>query len=92
MPSKPFIHKEAKFWLEWFVRRSRFDVNIYRLNEDGTRGGIISELSYPKVSGIGFSDFTQEAVHIAGRELAEFPDCAHEGAHTDECRRVVKVD
>jgi hypothetical protein len=62
--------------------------NVYRLNADGTRGGIISMLAYPKVSGIGFSDFTPEAKSIAAHELKVYPDCAHEAAHRTNCRRV----
>ena len=89
MPSKPaYIIKEDGLWLEWFSRRSEFEVNVYRLKADGTRGGIISELAYPKISGIGFTDFTREAKSIAQRELAQYPDCAHMEAHTGACRKV----
>lgn len=84
----PFVIKEDGLWLEWFSRRSELEVRVYRHNTDGTRGGIISILGYPKVPGIGFTDFTPEAKSIAKRELAEYPDCAHEGPHTDACRRV----
>ena len=84
----PYIIKEDGMWLEWFARRYELEVKVYRLNEDGTRGGIISILGYPKVSGIGFTDFTREAKAIARRELEKYPDCAHEAAHTDACRKV----
>ena len=90
MPSKPkpFIIEKEGLRLEWFARRSELDVSVYRLNADGTRGGIVSMLAYPKVAGIGFNDFTPEAISIAKRELARYPDCAHEEPHTSECRRV----
>ena len=90
MPSKPAsIIKEDGLWLEWFSRRSELEVNVYRLNSDGTRGGIISVLGYPKLSGIGFTDFTREAKSIAKRELAQYPDCAHMEAHiSGACKRV----
>lgn len=92
MPSqkKPLVDVRTNdgLWLEWFVRRSELEVSVYRIAEGGTRGGIISKLAYPKIAGIGFSDWTPEAMSIAKRELAEYPDCSHEEAHSDKCSRV----
>ena len=85
---RPTIFKQDRLWFEWFSRKFELEVRVYRMKEDGTRGGNVSVLGYPKVAGIGFSDFMQEAAHLAEREMAEYPDCEHEESHTDACRRV----
>jgi hypothetical protein len=61
----PYVIIQDGYWLEWFTRRAELDVDVYRLGPGRTRGELVSELSYPKISGIGFSDFTAEAVSIA---------------------------
>ena len=68
---KPIVHKRDGFWLEWFSRRSSLDVNVYIENPDGTRGKLVSELEYPRLSGFGPEDWEKEAVPIAKRETAE---------------------
>lgn len=71
MTQRPVIVKREGLWLEWFTRRSSLEVDIYVENPDHTRGQLVSQLEYPKVSGIGFSDWTPEAISIAKRELAK---------------------
>jgi hypothetical protein len=66
---KPFVHQRDGFELEWFTRRSELEVNIYLVNPDGSRGKLVSELAYPKISGAGFSDWEPEAISIAKREM-----------------------
>jgi hypothetical protein len=63
------VHKKDGFILEWFVRRSSLDVDIYQENPDGTKGKLVSELAYPKISGVSFEAWEAEAVRIAREEL-----------------------
>ncbi|MDP9315777.1 MAG: hypothetical protein M3R24_33775 [Chloroflexota bacterium] len=60
---KPFIIEHDGYRCEWFTRRSQLEVNVYRGDK------LICELVYPKIPGIGFSDFTGEAIAIAKREI-----------------------
>lgn len=62
-------HRRDGFILDWFVRRSQLEVNIYVENPDGTRGKLVSELAYPKVSGLGSRDWEPEAVSIAKKDI-----------------------
>jgi hypothetical protein len=71
MTQRPVIIKKEGLWLEWFARRSSLDVDIYVENPDHSRGQLITQLEYPKVSGIGYSDWTPEAISIARKELAK---------------------
>jgi hypothetical protein len=61
--------KKDGFILEWFPRRGSLDVDVYQENSDGTKGKLVSELGYPKLSGTGPRDWEAEAVSIAKREL-----------------------
>jgi hypothetical protein len=63
------VHKKDGLWLEWFRRRSSLDVDIYIENKDGTRGDLVSELTYPKVGSVTYADWEPEAVSIAKEEL-----------------------
>lgn len=62
-------HKRDGFILDWFVRRSELNVNIYLENPDGTKGKLVSELTYAKIRGVAFAEWEPEAVSIAKREL-----------------------
>lgn len=65
---KPIVHKRDGLWLEWFAHRTTLDVNVYLENADGTRGELVSELEYPRISGFGPEDWEAEAVSIAKKE------------------------
>jgi len=62
-------HKRDGFILDWFIKRSSLDVNIYLEKSNGAKGELVSELEYPKVFGIGFSDWESEAIGIAKDDL-----------------------
>jgi len=70
MGDKPnvVIEKDG-FICEWFSKRSELWVNIYKKKDDGTKGELVSELTYPKIRGTGPDDWMAEAVSIAKREL-----------------------
>ena len=82
--SGPFIRHCDGFWQEWFVRRSEFEVNVYTETAEVTpatpdtnasksfkRGELVSELSYPRIAGIGITDFQRDASALAKIELEE---------------------
>lgn len=65
----PVIIKDKEFWQEWWGNTKEFEVDVYVLEPDGSRGKLVSELCYPSVPGIGFDAFAREASSIARNEL-----------------------
>ena len=66
---KPTVVDRDGFRAEWFSRRTEWECNIYKIEPDGTRGALVAELGYPKISGVGINDFMPEAVSIAKRNV-----------------------
>ena len=44
---------------------------VYKENPDKTRGDLVVDLDYPRIVGIGYSDWDYEAVAIAKDRLKE---------------------
>jgi len=65
MTRKPSVIEQGNWILEWRVRRSQLEVDVFEKNKNGTKGKLWAELGYPKIAGIGFSDFTREVIAIA---------------------------
>jgi hypothetical protein len=63
------VHTKDGFILEWFSRRGELEVNVYVENPDKSKGKLVSELAYPKITGVAFGEWDAEAVSIAKREL-----------------------
>lgn len=63
---RPVVVERDGFRAEWFRRRSELEVDVYRIEPDGTRGPLVAELAYPKIAGIEpYGFFMREVVAIA---------------------------